>query len=254
MTVANNSSDRLHARRSEISLGIVTPMANEEENAEAFVREVLAQCAGVKRVGMFVVLDKVCRDATRSILENLQREIPALQVIWAPENRHVVDAYVRGYREALRAGCDWILEIDAGYSHQPADIPQFFDRMEEGFDCVFGSRFSRGGSISGSSLKRRIISYGGTRLVNVAMGTTLQDMTGGFELFTREALEGVLEKGLLSRSPFFQTEIKIHCRTLRVCEVPIQYRSASHSVGWKALHDSFRNLWRLFRLRLTHQL
>ena len=254
MTVNINSSEMLHLRRSEISLGIVTPMANEEENAEAFVRDVLARCPGFKRVVMLVVLDNVCRDATRRILEDLQRETPELQVIWAPENRNVVDAYVRGYREAIRAGCDWILEIDAGYSHQPADIPQFFDRMEEGLDCVFGSRFSQGGSISGSSMKRRVISYGGTLLVNLAMGTTLKDMTSGFEMFTRQALQGVLGKGILSRSPFFQTEIKIHCRKLRACEVPIQYRSASHSVGRKELKDSFRNLWRLFRMRLTHQL
>jgi len=254
MTIDNNSSDRLPLRRSEISLGIVTPMANEEANAEAFVRDVLSRCAGFKRVVMFVVLDKVCRDATRRILDNLHREISGLHVIWAPENRHVVDAYVRGYREAIRAGCDWILEIDAGYSHQPTDIPQFFDRMEEGSDCVFGSRFCRGASILDSSMKRRIISYGGTLLVNVAIGTTLKDMTSGFQMFTRQALEGVLEKGILSRSPFFQTEIKIHCRKLCVCEVPIQYRAASHSVGWKALHDSFSNLWRLFRMRAGNQL
>jgi dolichol-phosphate mannosyltransferase len=241
-------------KRSEIRLGIVTPMANEEENAEAFVRDVLARCNGFKQVMMFVVLDNVCRDGTRDILNNLQSEKSELQVIWAPENRNVVDAYLRGYREALRANCDWILEIDAGFSHQPADIPQFFERMEEGFDCVFGSRFCSGGSISGSSMKRRIISYGGTLLVNAAIGTRLKDMTSGFELFTQQALRRVLEKGIHSRSPFFQTEIKVYCRNLHICEVPIQYRSASHSVGRKALQDSFSNLWRLFRLRTANQL
>lgn len=229
-------------------------MANEEKNAEAFVRDVLSRCLGFKRVVMFVILDNACRDATRQILENLRTKLPELHVVWSPENRNVVDAYIRGYHEAIQAESDWILEIDAGYSHQPADIPQFFDRMEEGFDCVFGSRFCRGASISDSSIKRRIISYGGTLLVNAAIGTRLKDMTSGFEIFTRQALERALKKGIHSRSPFFQTEIKIHCRNLRICEVPIQYRSASHSVGWKALRDSFSNLWRLFRMRLSHQL
>src|SRR5215217_8050474 len=151
-------------RESEISLGVVCPMANEEESAERFVREVLAQCTprGFRSVRFFAVLDKVSRDRTRELLEAAGRERPELVVVWAPENRSVVDAYVRGYREALAAGCDWILEIDAGFSHSPADIPQFFDKMLEGYDCVFGSRFCKGGSVSDSSAKREAISRGGS--------------------------------------------------------------------------------------------
>jgi dolichol-phosphate mannosyltransferase len=166
----------------------------------------------------------------------------------------VVDAYVRGYREALNSGCDWILEIDAGFSHQPPDIPQFFDKMLEGYDCVFGSRFCTGGTVSDSSTKREVISRGGTILANLLLGTKLKDMTSGFEMFTRAALLEVMMKGIRSRGPFFQTEIKAYCRNLRIAEVPIQYRAASHNVGNQALKDSFSNLWRLFRLRLQGQL
>jgi dolichol-phosphate mannosyltransferase len=241
---------------SGIKLGIVSPMANEEKSATAFVKAVLEQCAprGFKAVTHFVVLDRVSRDQTREVLEAAGEEIPQLEVVWAPENRSVVDAYVRGYREALKAGCDWILEIDAGFSHQPSDIPQFFDKMMEGYDCVFGSRFCEGGTIEDSSRKREMISRGGTVLANALLGTKLKDMTSGFEMFTRQALEQVLERGIVSRGPFFQTEIKVYCRNLRIAEVPIQYRAASHNVGKQALKDSFNNLWRLFRLRLQGQL
>lgn len=241
---------------SNIKLGIVSPMANEEATAVSFVNAVLAQCAprGFKSVTFFVVLDHVSRDRTRELLNELKKERPELEVVWSPENRNVVDAYVRGYREALNAGCDWILEIDAGFSHQPSDIPQFFDKMLEGYDCVFGSRFCDGGGISDSSLKRRIISRGGSVLANLMLGTKLKDMTSGFEMFKREALEEVLRKGLHSHGPFFQTEIKAYCRNLRIVEVPIQYQAASHDVNNQALKDSFSNLWRLFRLRLQGQL
>ena len=70
-----------------------------------------------------------------------------LKIVTPPENRNVVDAYLLGYREALAAGCDWILEIDARFSHDPAEIPQFFRAMEDGHDGVFGSRFMHGGSM-----------------------------------------------------------------------------------------------------------
>jgi dolichol-phosphate mannosyltransferase len=240
----------------DIKLGIICPMANEEASAARFVGAVLDECAprAFKSVKFFAVLDRVSKDRTRELLEEFKTERPQLEVVWSPENRSVVDAYVRGYREALGAGCDWILEIDAGFSHQPSDIPQFFDKMAEGYDCVFGSRFCAGGTVSDSSTKREMISRGGTILANLLLGTRLKDMTSGFEMFTRAALQEVLGRGIKSRGPFFQTEIKTYCRHLRIAEVPIQYRAASHNVGRRAIKDSFSNLWRLFRLRLQGQL
>jgi dolichol-phosphate mannosyltransferase len=251
---AESAGDRL--KLNEISLGIVCPMANEEDSAVPFVNAVLDQCvpAGFKSVQLFVILDRVSKDRTRELLTALQAERPQLSVVWSPENRSVVDAYVRGYREALGADCDWVLEIDAGFSHQPSDIPQFFARMLEGYDCVFGSRFCQGGSVKDSSTKREIISRGGTILANLLLGTKLRDMTSGFEMFTHAALDEILKKGIRSRGPFFQTEIKAYCRNLRITEVPIQYRAASHDINNTAIKDSFSNLWRLFRLRLQGQL
>lgn len=241
---------------SSINLGIVCPMANERTTAVSFVSDVLERCTsqGFKSVTFFAVLDKASKDGTLELLRNLEREQSHLRVVWAPENRNVVDAYIRGYREAINAGCDWILEIDAGYSHQPSEIPQFFKKMAEGYDCVFGSRFCEGGEITETPLKRRILSSGGTVLTNLLLGTKLKDMTSGFEMFSRSALQEVLAKGIHSRGHFFQTEIKVHCRQKRIVEVPIHYCAASDSVNHKAVKDAFSNLWRLFRLRLSGDL
>jgi len=177
-----------------------------------------------------------------------------MREVWEPENKGEVDAYVRGYREALAAGCDWILEIDAGYSHQPSDIPQFFARMKEGYACVFGSRFCEGGRIEEGSFKRHVISRGGTLLANLVLGTKLKDMTSGFELFSRAVLQQVLDRGIRSRGPFFQTEIKTYCRNLPLVEVPIHYRAPSHDLNNATLKDAFINLYRLLRLRIATRL
>jgi dolichol-phosphate mannosyltransferase len=243
------------SRFSEINLGIVCPMANEEALAAQFVNELLDVCqaAGFASVRMFVVLDKASKDNTLQILRELEKHRSELQVVWAPEDRSVVDAYLRGYREAIAADCDWILEIDAGYSHQPADAPQFFAAMAAGNDCVFGSRFCKGGRMT-SSFKRRIVSRGGTALANLLLGTRMKDMTSGFELFSRATLQGVLDKGIHSRAHFFQTEIRAHCRNLHFAEVPIRYRVIGNSVNRSALTDAWINLGRLFRLRLAGRL
>jgi dolichol-phosphate mannosyltransferase len=256
METEGAKSMRAPAQLSDISLGIVCPMANEENCAAEFVTEVLEKCRqeGFKSVTFFAILDRKSTDNSRNILDDLATRQTDLRVMWAPQNRCVVDAYLVGYREALLAGCDWVLEIDAGFSHQPSDIGQFFARMREGYDCVFGSRFCRGGSVKESSLRRYLISRGGSIVSNALLGTTLKDMTGGFELFSRPSLQHVLDQGIRSRGPFFQTEIKAYCRRLKVVEVPIQYGGASHQVGSAALKDSFRNLWRLFQLRLQGEL
>lgn len=220
-------------------------MANESDSAVNFVEQVLAQCTQLKRANLYVVLDRVSRDGTRELLEAHALKQPNLSVIWAPENRCVVDAYVRGYREALANGNDFILEIDAGFSHQPEDIPRFLAAMEQGYECVFGSRFITGGMVDKSSFVRKFISFGGSRLTNLLAGTNLRDMTSGFELFSREALTMILARGIHSRAHFFQTEIKFYCRNLKIVEVPITYRAASPSVGKASIKDALKNLWRI---------
>lgn len=240
---------------SNIALGIVCPMANESETAVSFVNEVLEQCRAhpFKSVTFFAILDNKSKDGTRALMDDLAKEQTQMRVVWAPENRGAVDACLRGYREAIDAGCDWILEIDAGYSHRPSDIPQFFRAMAGGLDCVFGSRFCEGGSMQ-APIKRRIFSRGGTALTNALLGTTLKDMTSGFEMFSRPTLQKILARGIHSRGHFFQTEIRTHCRNLRIVEVPIQYQFASDSVNGAVLKDAFTNLWRLFRLRMSGRL
>lgn len=244
-----NSPVRVTALR----LGIVCPVANEAATIREFVNAVLEQCnqAGFGSVILFAVFDNVSKDNTLEQLRELAAKQSQVRVVWAPENRCVTDAYLRGYREALSANCDWILEIDAGYSHQPSDIPQFFKKMADGYTCVFGSRFCDGGQMADSSPQRRLISRGGTLLTNLLLGTRLKDMTSGFELFSRAALEGVLAEGVHSRGPFFQTEIRTYCHRLRIAEVPIDYRAPSHHINRAELKDAFTNLWRLFRLRTS---
>ena len=229
-------------------------MANEADTATRFVDSVLANCAALGRRKFLAIVDQASTDGTRRILDTQAATRQELAVIWAPENRGVVDAYVRGYREALKTDADWILEIDAGFSHQPSDIPSLLEKMRQGYDCVFGSRFCPGGSFVDRSFARYWISYGGTLVTNLFLGTKLTDMTSGFQLFTREALEIILRRGIQSRGPFFQTEMKAHSRDLNVVEVPIEYRSPTHVVGSAALGDAFVNLWRLFRARLAGSL
>jgi dolichol-phosphate mannosyltransferase len=224
-------------------------MANEAPTAVPFVNELLGETAGWRQATVYTVFDNVCTDGAVDRLRELAENEPRLRVVWAPENRCVVDAYVRGYREALSGGADWVLEIDAGYSHLPSEFTRFQEKVGSEVDCVFGSRFCQGGKLADAPLKRRLLSRGGTALSNLLLNSRLTDMTSGYQLFRREALQLILEEGIASRGHFFQTEMKFHCRGLRCVEVPITYRSPSSSVSGETVGAALRNLLKLARRR-----
>jgi dolichol-phosphate mannosyltransferase len=226
-------------------------MANERDTAVRFVEAVLAECEGWREILFHAVFDNVCTDGSIDIVRGLAESDPRIRVVWAPENRCVVDAYVAGYRAALATGFEWVLEIDAGFSHQPEDVHRFTERLGPEVDCVFGSRFCPGGSLTDAPPFRYFLSRGGTIVSNLLLGTRLTDMTSGYQLFRREALEAVLKEGIHSRGHFFQTEMKFHCRGFRCIEVPIHYRSPSKSVSGKTVGDALGNLLGLVKKRIT---
>jgi dolichol-phosphate mannosyltransferase len=227
-----------------VRLGVAVPLANEEDTLDAFLPRVLAQLGPDDRV--FCIVDQVSQDRTRALVEAWSGRDGRVVLVWAPENRCLVDAYFRGYRTALAAGCRWVLEMDGGLSHLPEEIPQFIRAMEQGHDYAGGCRFMPGGAYHGP-LSRYLVSRGGSVLSNLLLGTRMRDMTSGFECFSGPALERVLAHGVRSRAHFFQTEIKFLLRGCRWVELPITYRNPSKRLGAGSLTEAFRNLWALYR-------
>jgi dolichol-phosphate mannosyltransferase len=225
-------------------LGIVTPLGNEREGISAFLDEVTAYLQPVDR--LYCVLDNVSKDGTRDIVEARTRQDERVVLVWAPQNRSVVDAYFAGYRAAYEAGCRWILEMDAGFSHPPDKIPEFVAAMEAGYNFAGGSRFMAGGEHRGP-LTRRVLSYGGTVLARRMLHSRMSDMTSGYECFDRTAMAYVLERGVKSRANFFQTEIRHMMHRFRWTEIPIVYVNDQVRVGRSAIRESFRILFQLAR-------
>jgi dolichol-phosphate mannosyltransferase len=223
-------------------LGVVIPLANEEATVEQLLQRVLAQLGPLDRI--FCILDGKSQDRTMALVRGVSSLDPRVVAVWAPENRCVVDAYFRGFRDALAAGCDWVLEMDGGLSHCPEEIPRFLDALGKGADFAAGSRFIRGGSYQGR-WSRRLLSRGGTLLANLLLGTGMKDMTSGFECYSRRALSRVVERGVRSRAHFFQTEIRYMLHDWSWVEVPITYCNPSTSVGKATILESVRLLLRL---------
>jgi dolichol-phosphate mannosyltransferase len=144
-----------------------------------------------------------------------------------------------------------IIEMDAGLSHDPRAIPMFLRVLNEGNECVFGSRFINGGSIQASSFKRTFLSKSGTLISNALLGSHMYDMTSGFQGFHASVVRQFTAYQLKSTAHFYQTELRYLLRGKRYAEVPIHYRAPSPSVSSKAIKNSIEVLFYYFLKRIS---
>lgn len=234
----------------QFNFAVVIPMANEQEDFYPFVTS-LADILNMLECGkVYFVVDKVSKDNTLELCQNLSALDNRFLTIWAPENKNVVDAYLNGYKAALKNKHDFIIEMDAGLSHDPKALPMFLRVLNEGNECAFGSRFINGGSIYDSTWNRTFLSKIGTVLSNVLLGSKMYDMTSGYQGFHAHIVEKFVNYGLLSKAHFYQTELRYLLRKSRYAEIPIHYRAPSPSVSKKAIYNSLELLGHYFLLRL----
>jgi dolichol-phosphate mannosyltransferase len=234
----------------KIDFAVIVPMANEKEDFFPFISSLITVLDKIDSGRVYLIIDNVSKDNTLELCNNLSLSDNRFITVWSPENKNVVDAYMRGYREALKNKHEFIIEMDAGLSHDPNALPLFLKVLNEGDLCAFGSRFIQGGSIHDSTWKRTFLSKTGTILSNLLLGTSMYDMTSGFQGFHISIVEKFTAYPLLSKAHFYQTELRYLLRKTRYKEVPIHYRAPSPSVSKKAIYNSFDVLLHYFILRL----
>lgn len=225
-------------------------MANESKDFVPFISSLTDELNQLECGTVYFVIDKVSKDNTLELCNNLSANDNRFITVWSPKNKNVVDAYIRGYKEALKNKHEFIIEMDAGLSHDPRALPMFLRVLNEGNECAFGSRFINGGSISDSTWKRTFLSKFGTILSNLMLGTRMYDTTSGFQGFHANIVEKIVAYNLLSKAHFYQTELRYLLRKTRFAEIPIHYRAPSPSVSNKAISNSINVLFHYFFLRL----
>jgi glycosyltransferase involved in cell wall biosynthesis len=221
---------------------IVMPVANEQDTMGSIIDEILA--LPYDNLYLYPVIDSYSKDRTEEIIRSYEHT-GKVKCIFYKESRGVISCYMEGYRQALKDGAEQVIEMDGGGSHKPSEIPQFIEKLEEGYDCVWGSRFIKGGGLENDPLYRRILSGGGTFLSNLVLGTKLKDMTSGFEAFKSVVLEKFDFDKFLSTGHMYQTEMRFYCRNYRTIEVPIHYTAGKSSLKFKSVKEALVILFKL---------
>ena len=222
---------------------VVMPVANEETTMEGVLKQIME--LPYDNLYVYPVIDSYSKDRTEEIIREMEKKYDRIKLIFHKESRGVITCYLYGFKMALADGAERIIEMDGGGSHLPKEIPQFIEKLDEGYDCVWGSRFIDGGDITNQPLYRRILSSGGTYLANFVLGTKLKDMTSGFEAFRRDILENMDLDAIMSKGHMYQTEMRYYCRNYNTIEVPIHYKGSKSSIKLKSVTEALRLLFKL---------
>jgi len=201
---------------------LVLPTFNEADNVEALVAAVLEHLPAERRV---LIVDDASPDGTGEIADRIAAIQDEVDVMHRARKDGLGPAYVAGFQRALDGGAALIAQMDADFSHDPADLPRLLGAVEHA-DLALGSRYVDGGRVADWGAVRRLISRGGSAYARTMLGLGIADLTGGFKVFRREVLETIELETISSLGYAFQVETTFRAMRagFRVVEVPIVFR------------------------------
>ena len=227
---------------------ICLPTYNERENLEPMLRALAEVLGPDDRV---LVIDDSSPDGTGELADRLAAELAYVDVLHRPRKEGLGPAYLAGFRRALDAGAELIVEIDCDFSHDPADVPRLLAAAAD-TDLVLGSRYVPGGSVENWGLIRRAISAGGSIYARLVLGVPVRDLTGGFKCFRRAVLEAIPLEQVRSKGYAFQIELTYRAlrQGFRVREIPIRF--VDRAVGGSKMSRAIvlEAVWKVPALRV----
>jgi dolichol-phosphate mannosyltransferase len=229
---------------------LILPTFNEAGNVDAVVRAALAQLATTGREHTVLVVDDGSPDGTGEIADRLGGEHPQLRVLHRPAKQGLGRAYLAGFEDALAHGAELILEMDADFSHDPADLPRLI-AASDAADLVLGSRYVPGGGVENWGGLRRMVSRGGSWYARVVLGVPVRDLTGGFKCFNRRVLEAIDLNGVHANGYGFQIELTYRAiqAGFTVAEVPIRFRERREGQSKMTPRIALEAVWKVPALR-----
>ena len=222
---------------------IVVPTYNEKENIEAIISRVFELQPDVH----MLIVDDSSPDGTAGIVESLKARFPNLNLLLRTKKEGLGKAYLAGFAWGLEQACDVIVEMDADFSHKPEHLAEIFSAIENN-DFVVGSRYVKGGGTKNWGILRKIISRGGSFYARTVLGYPLNDWTGGFNAWTKHALDRISLSEVRSEGYSFQIELKYRAlkRGCQGKEVPIIFedrRVGQSKMSLRIVLEAFYRVW-----------
>jgi len=233
-----------------LPIRVVLPTYNEADNLESIAAAVLD--AVPEGTGILVV-DDASPDGTGEIADRLAASDPRIEVLHRADKRGLGPAYVAGFGRALAGGATRIVQMDADFSHDPADVPRLIAATEgdAGADLALGSRYVPGGGVGDWGRGRQAISRWGSIYARTWLGLPIRDLTGGFKCFRREVLESIRLETVSALGYAFQIETTYRALRagFRVVELPIAFVDREAGSSKMSRSIVLEAIWRVPALR-----
>jgi dolichol-phosphate mannosyltransferase len=201
---------------------VVLPTYNERENIEPIVTAILGQSPDFE----VLVVDDNSPDGTGQLAEQLAETYQGrVHVLHRRGKLGLGTAYIEAFMWGLGHAYEYFFEMDADFSHDPADLLRLRQALIDGADASVGSRWVAGGGTRNWSFLRTFISRGGSLYARFILGVPVTDLTSGFKCFSRHVLERLDLQAVRSNGYAFQVEMNYRCflSGFRVAEVPITF-------------------------------
>ena len=226
---------------------MMIPTYNEKENIRPLVDEIFRSTKGKTIV---IIVDDSSPDGTGEIADEMARKQKGIFVVHRSE-RGRGSAGIRGFLEALKHGPDYVIEMDADFSHDPEYIPAFL-REIEGCDIVIGSRMiEEGRTVERGFVRNAITSFAGfvTRLI---LGMKIRDIQSGYKCYRREVLESLDFSGFISKgySIGAETLYRANMKGFSMKEIPIIFRNRKRGKSKLSVNELFSFFFSVIRIRL----
>ncbi len=256
--VSGHAKEHINESVQPGQLTVVVPTYNEASNLEELVDALFALPLPNLRV---VIVDDNSPDGTGPLADRLARRYNDPQhritVIHRLQKAGLGTAYIEGFRRALADGAEFVMQMDADFSHNPAYIiPMLGVITATGMDVVIGSRYVPGGTLDKDwSLLRRLLSWWANVYCRAILRIRVRDMTAGFKLWQRTAL---LELGLetvRSNGYIFTVEMAYLCEKLgfRIIEIPIHFEDRRIGQSKMNTRVKLESAWRVWELLWRHR-
>jgi glycosyltransferase involved in cell wall biosynthesis len=223
---------------------VVIPTYNEVENLEPIVSRLRAAVPAAHAL----VVDDGSPDGTGALADRLAEADSHVHVLHRTAKAGLGAAYIAGFRWALEAGYESVVEMDADGSHAPEELPRLLSALSDA-DLVLGSRWVAGGDVRNWPRSRLALSRGANLYTRLALGIPLKDATGGYRAYRSQVLEKLPLDTIGSQGYCFQVDLAWQSwrSGFRVVEVPITFtdreRGRSKMSGVIVVEALWRVTW-----------
>jgi dolichol-phosphate mannosyltransferase len=230
---------------------VCVPTYNERNNLPQILPAILLQDPRLA----VLVIDDGSPDGTGELADRMAADEPRIHVLHRAAKEGLGRAYLAGFRWALDAGYDYVLEMDADFSHDPKFLPAFMDAVQDA-DLVIGSRYSQGVNVINWPMARLLLSLGANQYAKFVTGLRVDDLTGGFKCFRRTVLEAIDFSRVRSNGYAFQIEMSFRAwkKGFRIKEIPIVFTDRVEGQSKMSKKIVREAIWMVWSLRLRSML